>query len=140
MYLGIGIEPPWPSRESQERWHCRDLVAWPLWELARGDKKVRERIQSASHADPLTLPSFSQPQSITQKGVHAHLATAREREHWFKTFVAFEPLLGAEFRASIARTPFCAVLWRSPNLSGTESVILNRESDDSGSCDSNRRF
>ena len=30
-------------------------------------------------------------------------------------FVAFEPFLGAEFRASIARTPFCAILWRSPN-------------------------
>ena len=31
---------------------------------------------------------------------------------WF--FVAFEPFLGVEFRASIARTPFCAILWRSP--------------------------
>ena len=29
-------------------------------------------------------------------------------------FVAFETFLGAEFRASIARTPFCATLWRSP--------------------------
>ena len=28
--------------------------------------------------------------------------------------VACEPFLGAEFRASIVRTPFCAVLWRSP--------------------------
>ena len=27
--------------------------------------------------------SFSQPQSITQKGVHARLLTALEREHWF---------------------------------------------------------
>ena len=26
---------------------------------------------------------FSRPQSITQKGVHAHPLTAREREHWF---------------------------------------------------------
>ena len=26
---------------------------------------------------------FSQPQSITQKGVHAHPLTAWEREHWF---------------------------------------------------------
>ena len=26
---------------------------------------------------------FSQPQSITQKGVHARPLTAREREHWF---------------------------------------------------------
>ena len=32
-------------------------------------------------------------------------------------FVAFEPFLGAEFRASIARTPVCAILWRSPRLS-----------------------
>ena len=29
-------------------------------------------------------------------------------------FVAFEPFPGADFRASIARTPFCAILWRSP--------------------------
>ena len=29
-------------------------------------------------------------------------------------FVAFEPFLGADFRASLARTPFCAILWRSP--------------------------
>ena len=26
---------------------------------------------------------LSQPQFITQKGVHAHPLTAREREHWF---------------------------------------------------------
>ena len=26
--------------------------------------------------------NVNQPQSITQKGVHAHLLTAREREHW----------------------------------------------------------
>ena len=29
------------------------------------------------------LGFFSQPQSITQKGVHARPLTAREREHWF---------------------------------------------------------
>ena len=28
-------------------------------------------------------------------------------------FVAFEPCLAAAFRASIAQTPFCAILWRS---------------------------
>ena len=30
-------------------------------------------------------------------------------------FAAFEPFHSREFRASIARTPFCAILWRSPN-------------------------
>ena len=55
---------------------------------------------------------ISQPQSITQKGVHARPLTAREREHWF--FAAFEPFSSHEFRALIARTPFCAILWRSP--------------------------
>ena len=30
-------------------------------------------------------------------------------------FAAFEPFHSCEFRASIARTPFCAILWRSPN-------------------------
>ena len=29
-------------------------------------------------------------------------------------FAAFEPFSSCEFRASIARTPFCAILWRSP--------------------------
>ena len=29
------------------------------------------------------ITQLSQPQSITQKGVHAHPLTAREREHWF---------------------------------------------------------
>ena len=29
-------------------------------------------------------------------------------------FAAFEPFHSCEFRASIARTPFCAILWRSP--------------------------
>ena len=32
-------------------------------------------------------------------------------------FEAFEPFSSHEFRASIARTPFCAILWRSPTLS-----------------------
>ena len=34
-------------------------------------------------------------------------------------FVAFEPFSSCEFRASIARTPFCAILWRSPKNSRT---------------------
>ena len=29
-------------------------------------------------------------------------------------FAAFEPFHSSEFRASTARTPFCAILWRSP--------------------------
>ena len=37
----------------------------------------------------------SQPQSITQKGVHTHPWTARERECWF--FAALGPLLAANF-------------------------------------------
>ena len=55
---------------------------------------------------------FSQRQSITQKSVHAHPLTAREREHW--AFAAFESFSSCEFRAPIARTPFCAILWHSP--------------------------
>ena len=31
-------------------------------------------------------------------------------------FATFEPFSSCEFRTSIARTPFCAILWRSPNL------------------------
>ena len=39
--------------------------------------------------------------------------TAQEREHWF--FQHLRHSLAANFRASIARTPFCAILLRSPN-------------------------
>ena len=65
-------------------------------------------------ATKLDMFCLSQPQSITQKGVHARPLTAREREH--RGFAAFEPLSSHEFRASIARTPFCAILWRSPTV------------------------
>ena len=34
---------------------------------------------------------YSQPQSITQKGVHARLLTAREREHWFLQHLSHLP-------------------------------------------------
>ena len=60
-------------------------------------------------------PKVSQRQSIAQKRVHAHPLTAREREHWF--FAAFEPFHICDFRVSIVRTPFCAILWRSPTKS-----------------------
>ena len=53
---------------------------------------------------------FSQRQSITQKGVHTHLLTAREREHWLLRH--FSHFFSREFRLSIERTPFCAILWR----------------------------
>ena len=33
-------------------------------------------------------------------------------------FAAFQPFPSCEFRASIARTPFCALRWRSPNILG----------------------
>ena len=35
---------------------------------------------------------FSQPQSITQKGVHARPLTAREREHWFLKHLSHFPV------------------------------------------------
>ena len=41
-------------------------------------------------------------------------------------FVAFEPFLGADFRVSIARTPFCAILWRSPRISGSLKWVPKR--------------
>ena len=66
---------------------------------------------------------LSQPQSITQKGVHAHPLTAREREHWF--FAAFERFSSYEFRGSIARTPFCAILWRSPIVTNFSANMLS---------------
>ena len=63
---------------------------------------------------------LSQPQSITQKGVHARLLTTREVRTL--VFAAFEPFSSHEFRASIARTPFCVTLWRSPNFNWSETA------------------
>ena len=54
----------------------------------------------------------SQPQSIAQKGVHVRPLTAPGART--PVSEAFEPFSSREFRASIARTPFCAILWRSP--------------------------
>ena len=64
---------------------------------------------------------LSQPQSIQQKGVHARPLTARERT---LVFAAFEQFPSHEFRASIARTPFCAILWRSPTIALQTQVRL----------------
>ena len=47
---------------------------------------------------------LSQPQSITQKGVHTDLLTAREREHWF--FAALWPFLAAAFTTQQREHPF----------------------------------
>ena len=40
--------------------------------------------------------------------------TVRETPFAKPRFAAFEPFSSHEFRASLARTPFCAILWRSP--------------------------
>ena len=42
-------------------------------------------------------------------------------------FAAFEPFHSCEFRASIVRTPFCAILWRSPTEPGSERKVLTKE-------------
>ena len=57
---------------------------------------------------------FSQPQSITQKGVHARLLTAREREHWFLQHLSHLP--ATNFGRQQREHPFCAILWRSPGV------------------------
>ena len=50
-------------------------------------------------------------ESITQKGVHARPLTARGARTLI--FSAFESFSSCDFWASIARTPFYAILWRS---------------------------
>ena len=50
----------------------------------------------------------SQRQSITQKGVHTHPLTAREREHWFLQHlgaISWPRISGV----NSANTPFCAI-------------------------------
>ena len=39
-------------------------------------------------------------------------------------FAAFEPFHSCEFRGSIARTPFCAILWRSPRSAERGAVLI----------------
>ena len=39
-------------------------------------------------------------------------------------FLAFEPCLGVDFRASIAQTPFCVILWHSPTLGLKVYVVV----------------
>ena len=52
--------------------------------LLKNNKGGCKRLFAFVHACSRLLAFvFSQPQSITQKGVHAHLVTAQEREHWF---------------------------------------------------------
>ena len=47
-------------------------------------------------------------------------------------FAAFEPFHGCEFRASIARTPFCAILRRSPISDVFFFPVRGREGGDRG--------
>ena len=57
------------------------------------------------------------PKSASAKVSHKRVFTlARWQPGSANTgfFAAFEPFHSCEFRASIARTPFCAILWRSP--------------------------
>ena len=50
----------------------------------------------------------SQPQSITQKGVHTHPLTAREREHWFLQHLSH--VLAANSGVNSANTLLCDTL------------------------------
>ena len=61
----------------------------------------------------LTLPTIIQPapKYHTKGCSHSSADSPGART---LVFAAFEPFLSREFRASIARTPFCAILWRSP--------------------------
>ena len=59
------------------------------------------------------LPCLREAQMSMEFVSTTHPLTAWEREH-SDVFAAFEPFHSHEFRASIARTPFCAILWRSP--------------------------
>ena len=113
-----------PPQHRQAHRKCRH---WPCLVLS-------SQLQGLAHADFQARNKISQPQSITQKGVHTHPLTAREREHGF--FVAFEQFHRCEFRASIARTLFCAILWRSPKRA--PKCSKSRDLIAVAICDSNR--
>ena len=57
-----------------------DLVAS---EICQRKKLFIDWSQGGTSAERSCAPKLSQRQSITQKGVHAHPLTAREREHGF---------------------------------------------------------
>ena len=85
-------------------------------------------------------PIISQRQSITQKGVHAHPLTAREREHWFLQHLS--DFLAANFGRQWREHPFVRYFGALPyklvfffcqsirtNLFARIAVIRARESE-----------
>ena len=112
------------SSTQRNRWEKFPKMAW-IWDFGWhgfgvdfhifGTRKKRaQKIHAKSTPVSGTKPApfffaeirASQPQSITQKGVHTSVDSPGART---LLFAAFEPFL-----ASIAQTPFCAILWRSP--------------------------
>ena len=76
--------------------------------------------RTQKHAIEMSASEFSQPQSITQKEPAPKYHTKGCSRSSVDSpaartlvFAAFEPSSSCEFRASIARTPFCAILWRT---------------------------
>ena len=63
---------------------------------------------------------LSQPQSITQKGVHTHWLIAESANIGFlQHFSHFQLRF---FGDSMARTPFCAILLRSPSNESKKEI------------------
>ena len=92
-------------------WHlgCCDTCT----KAAESQNKEAQKKRDAEKEQETPKKQFSQPQSITQKGVHTDLLLSdQECENCF--FAALSPFLVAEFQALIARTALCAIRWRSP--------------------------
>ena len=70
----------------------------------------------------LKLACFSQHQSITQKGVHAHPLTAWEREHWFPQHLSHFPT--ANFGRQKREHPFVRYLGALPPLKLACCVLI----------------
>ena len=79
---------------------------------------------SADFLNPRLSGLFSQPQSITQKGVHARLLTAREREHWILQI--FSRFLVANLGVNSANTLLCDTLALSHLLSFSDIAQIIR--------------
>ena len=96
------------SSNAFPRYHRRGGIASIVLILSRGIAQVSLRFTSCGLLQP--APKYHTKgcsrSSVDSPGVRTPVL-----------FAAFEPISSCEFRASLARTPFCAILWRSPRVS-----------------------
>ena len=101
-------QPQWekPSPECKRSQNFADAALGSY--IAAGFRRKPQSDGSLGDLQIFAGATFSQPQSSTQKAVHADLLTAREREHCFFLYLVCSTLAISTcgIPASVARTPF----------------------------------